>query len=122
MKNEQFDLCVIGAGSAGLSVAAGAVQLGLKTALIEKAEMGVSVIWEAAKFADPHMGPYAGELIGLWSLAITKSMKIGDITGMIAPYPTLGEISKRAAGAWFTPKLFSDRTRFIVKWLQKLPF
>ena len=68
------------------------------------------------------VGAGAGELIGVWALAITKGMKIGDITGMIAPYPTMGEISKRAAGAWFTPSLFSDRTRFIVKWLQKLPF
>ncbi|MEZ5814269.1 MAG: FAD-dependent oxidoreductase [Alphaproteobacteria bacterium] len=68
------------------------------------------------------VGPHAGELIGLWALAITKGMKIGDITGMIAPYPTLGEISKRVAGAWFTPSLFSDRTRRIVGCLQKLPF
>ncbi len=34
------DLVVIGAGSAGLSVAAGAAQLGLKVVLYEKAEMG----------------------------------------------------------------------------------
>ncbi|MEM7651407.1 MAG: FAD-dependent oxidoreductase [Pseudomonadota bacterium] len=68
------------------------------------------------------VGPNAGELIGLWALAITKGMKIGDITGMIAPYPTMGEISKRAAGAYFTPSLFSARTRRIVGWLQKLPF
>lgn len=67
-------------------------------------------------------GPQAGELIGLWILAISKGMKIGDITGMIAPYPTLGEISKRAAGAHFTPSLFSEKTRRIVGWLQKLPF
>lgn len=34
------DLCVIGAGSGGLSVAAGAAQLGRKVVLIEKSEMG----------------------------------------------------------------------------------
>ena len=68
------------------------------------------------------IGPHAGELIGIWSLAITKGMKLKDITSIIAPYPTLGEISKRAAGSWFTPSLFSDRTRFIVNLLQKLPF
>ena len=34
------DICVIGAGSGGLSVAAGASQMGAKVALIEKAEMG----------------------------------------------------------------------------------
>ena len=67
------------------------------------------------------VGPSAGELIGLWALAITNGMKIGAVTGMIAPYPTLGEISKRAAGAWYTPSLFSDKTRRIVGLLQKLP-
>ena len=34
------DICIIGAGSGGLSVAAGAVQMGARTVLIEKAEMG----------------------------------------------------------------------------------
>ncbi len=68
------------------------------------------------------VGPHAGELIGIWSLAITKGMKLKDLTGIIAPYPTFGEISKRVAGSWFTPSLFSDRTRFIVGLLKKLPF
>src|SRR5690348_13696282 len=34
------DLCVIGAGSGGLSVAAGAAQLGASTVLIERGKMG----------------------------------------------------------------------------------
>lgn len=34
------DICIIGAGSAGLSVAAGAVQMGARTVLIEEARMG----------------------------------------------------------------------------------
>ena len=34
------DLCVIGAGSAGLSVAAGAAQLGADVVLIERGAMG----------------------------------------------------------------------------------
>lgn len=68
------------------------------------------------------VGPHAGELIGIWSLAITKGMKLKDLTGIIAPYPTFGEISKRVAGSWFTPSLFSDKTRRIVGYLKKLPF
>lgn len=64
------------------------------------------------------VGPQAGELIGVWALAITSKQKIGAITAMIAPYPTLGEINKRAAGAWYTPSLFSDKTRNIVKYLK----
>ena len=33
------DICVIGAGSGGLSVAAGAVQMGAEVVLVEKAKM-----------------------------------------------------------------------------------
>ncbi|AUG51414.1 dihydrolipoyl dehydrogenase family protein [Thalassospira marina] len=62
-------------------------------------------------------GHQAGELIGLWSLAISRKMKMGAVAGHIAPYPTLGEISKRAAGAWYTPSLFSKKTRKIVRLL-----
>ncbi|MFN4130556.1 MAG: dihydrolipoyl dehydrogenase family protein, partial [Paracoccaceae bacterium] len=53
-------------------------------------------------------GPQAGELIGLWAFAIASRAKMSAITGMVAPYPTLGEISKRAAGAYFSPKLFDN--------------
>ncbi|MEF3048432.1 dihydrolipoyl dehydrogenase family protein [Pseudotabrizicola sp. L79] len=53
-------------------------------------------------------GPMAGELIGLWALAISSGLKMGAVAGMVAPYPTLGEISKRAAGAYFSPKLFDN--------------
>ncbi len=67
------------------------------------------------------IGPHAGELSSLWSLAISAGLKISAVAGMIAPYPTLGEINKRVAGAWYTPKLFSDRTRRVVSLLQKLP-
>jgi pyruvate/2-oxoglutarate dehydrogenase complex dihydrolipoamide dehydrogenase (E3) component len=65
------------------------------------------------------VGRQAGELIGLWSLAISKKMKIGAIAGMIAPYPTLGELSKRVAGAWYTPSLFGEKTRKLVRFLLK---
>jgi pyruvate/2-oxoglutarate dehydrogenase complex dihydrolipoamide dehydrogenase (E3) component len=68
------------------------------------------------------IGAHAGELLGLWALAITAGMKISAIAGMIAPYPTLGEVSKRAAGAWYTPSLFSPRTRWLVRILQKISF
>jgi pyruvate/2-oxoglutarate dehydrogenase complex dihydrolipoamide dehydrogenase (E3) component len=66
------------------------------------------------------VGPQAGELIALWALAIANRMKMGQIAGMVAPYPTLGEISKRAAGAYFTPSLFdSPRVKGIVGLVQR---
>ena len=63
------------------------------------------------------VGAGAGELIQTWVLAIGRKMKIGAMAGMIAPYPTLGEASKRAAGSYFAESLFSGRTKAIVRFL-----
>lgn len=54
------------------------------------------------------VGPQAGELIGVWALAMASDLKIGAVAGMVAPYPTLGEVSKRAAGAYYAPRLFGN--------------
>ena len=56
-----------------------------------------------------------------WVLAVQKRLKIGDMAGIIAPYPTLSEVSKRVSGAWYMPKLFSERTRRVVQTMQWLP-
>ncbi|MEM7271282.1 MAG: dihydrolipoamide dehydrogenase, partial [Pseudomonadota bacterium] len=67
------------------------------------------------------VGPQAGEQVSLWALAISKGMKIGDIAGFVAPYPTLSEVSKRAAGAYFGPRLFeSKRLKQVVRLLARL--
>ena len=65
------------------------------------------------------VGKGAGEMIHLWAFAIANKQKIGAMAGYVAPYPTLGEASKRVAGSHYTPKLFSDRTRKIVRFLSK---
>ncbi|HEX9570144.1 MAG TPA: FAD-dependent oxidoreductase [Rhodospirillales bacterium] len=65
------------------------------------------------------VGAHAGELIQTWVLAISQNVKIGGIAQMVAPYPTLGEVSKRAAGSFYTPQLFSERTRKIVRFLAR---
>jgi pyruvate/2-oxoglutarate dehydrogenase complex dihydrolipoamide dehydrogenase (E3) component len=66
------------------------------------------------------LGSQAGELIHPWVLAISRGLKVGALATMIAPYPTLGEVSKRAAGSYFSPKLFSERTKRLVRWLMRL--
>jgi len=66
------------------------------------------------------LGAHAGELIQPWGLAIGKGLKVGALATMIAPYPTLGEVSKRAAGSFFAPKLFGERTRRLVALLKHL--
>lgn len=65
------------------------------------------------------VGPQAGELIQVWVLALSQGIKIGAMAQMISPYPTLGEVSKRAAGGYYTPSLFSERTRKIVRFLSR---
>lgn len=54
------------------------------------------------------VGHQAGELIALWSMAIANNLKMSAVAGMVAPYPTLSEINKRAAGAYFSPRLFDN--------------
>jgi len=66
------------------------------------------------------VGAHAGELIQVWALAVSARLKIGALAGFVAPYPTFGEIGKRLAGSHYTPKLFSDRTRKIVRLLARL--
>ncbi len=65
------------------------------------------------------VGPHAGELIQPWVLAMTQKIKIGALATMIAPYPTLGEVNKRAAGSFYTKSLFSERTKKIVRFLAR---
>ncbi len=43
------------------------------------------------------VGYQASEMINMWSLAISQKMNISAISGYISPYPTVTEISKRAA-------------------------
>lgn len=66
------------------------------------------------------VGAQAGELIGLWALAIANNLKMSAIAGTVLPYPTLNEVSKRAAGAYFSPKLFDNpMVKRVVRFVQK---
>ena len=65
------------------------------------------------------VGAHAGELIQSWGLAISAKLKIGKLANYIAPYPTLGEANKRAAGEYFTPSLFGSKTRALVRFLSR---
>ena len=61
------------------------------------------------------VGAHAGELILPWVLAVQGKLRVKDLASVIAPYPTLSEATKRAAGGYFTPSLFSRRTRAMVR-------
>ena len=47
------------------------------------------------------VGSQSGELIQVWSLAISQGLKITAMTRWVAPYPTLGEVNTRAALGYY---------------------
>jgi pyruvate/2-oxoglutarate dehydrogenase complex dihydrolipoamide dehydrogenase (E3) component len=64
------------------------------------------------------VGASAGDMIGFWALALSKKMSVRDIAGHVAPYPTMGEIGKRAALAYFTDATRSGWVRRITRFLR----
>ncbi|MEQ8899958.1 MAG: FAD-dependent oxidoreductase [Roseovarius sp.] len=68
------------------------------------------------------VGAQAGELINLWAFILANGFKMKHVANMVAPYPTLNEINKRVAGAYFSPKLFDNPmvkcvVGFVQRWL-----
>ena len=68
------------------------------------------------------VGHQAGELISLWSLALANRLKMSQVAAMVAPYPSIGEINKRVAGAYFSPRLFESQfvkraVQFVQRWI-----
>ncbi len=83
----------------------------IKVMIVKGRPVGASIV-----------GAQAGELIGLWALVIANGLKMSAVASMVAPYPTLTEVSKRAAGAYFSPRLFDNPTvkrvvGFVQRWL-----
>lgn len=64
-------------------------------------------------------GAQAGEMINLWALAVSQGMKVRDIAGYVAPYPTLSEVGKRAATSFYTPSTRKPLVRSVIGFLQK---
>ncbi len=54
------------------------------------------------------VGRQAGELVAPYALAIANRMKLSAVASTVLPYPTLAEIGKRGAGAYFSGKLFDN--------------
>lgn len=66
------------------------------------------------------VGEHAGELIQMWSLAISQKLKIKAMTEWISPYPTLSEINKRAAYKFYSGATSSPLVRKVIGLLAKL--
>ena len=83
----------------------------IKVMVVKGRPVGVSIV-----------GHQAGELINLWSLVLANRLKMSQVAAMVSPYPTIGEVNKRAAGAYFTPRLFDNPTvkrvvQFVQRWI-----
>jgi len=67
------------------------------------------------------LAPHAGEMIGVWTLAIARRVPAAALAGLIVPYPTRAEAAKRALTGLFVPRLFASRTKSLVQLLIRLP-
>jgi pyruvate/2-oxoglutarate dehydrogenase complex dihydrolipoamide dehydrogenase (E3) component len=65
------------------------------------------------------VGAHAGELIAPWVLAISQSLDIRAMAGMVVAYPTFSEINKRAAMTFFASAAANPTVRRIVRWLRR---
>ncbi len=57
------------------------------------------------------LGLHGGELISEWVAALSGKVKLSTLAAAIHPYPTLGEINKKVAGALLSQKIFSEKVR-----------
>ncbi len=67
------------------------------------------------------VGPNAGELIAMWAMAMANGLKLSAIANTVLPYPTMSEINKRAASAYFSPRLFENpMVKRVVRLVQRV--
>jgi pyruvate/2-oxoglutarate dehydrogenase complex dihydrolipoamide dehydrogenase (E3) component len=57
------------------------------------------------------LGPHAGDLLAEWVAVLNGKVKLATLAAAVHPYPTIGEINKRVAGNFFTPKIFSEKVQ-----------
>jgi pyruvate/2-oxoglutarate dehydrogenase complex dihydrolipoamide dehydrogenase (E3) component len=65
------------------------------------------------------VGERAGELIQMWSLAVSQGLDIKAMTQWISPYPTFSEINRRVAYGYYATAAASPFVRRLVGWLAK---
>jgi pyruvate/2-oxoglutarate dehydrogenase complex dihydrolipoamide dehydrogenase (E3) component len=66
------------------------------------------------------VGAGADELIHPWVLALSHGLPLRKLaSGWVPPYPTRGDITRALGSAWYSPVLFSDRTRRLVSLLKR---
>jgi len=66
------------------------------------------------------VGTAAGELIQMWSLAVSQGLHLKAMTQWISPYPTLSEVNRRAAFGYYAAAATNPMVRKLIGWLAKL--
>ncbi len=57
------------------------------------------------------LGPRAGDLLAEWVALLNGGVKLSTLASAVHPYPTMGEINKRVAGQYLSPKIFSEKVQ-----------
>jgi pyruvate/2-oxoglutarate dehydrogenase complex dihydrolipoamide dehydrogenase (E3) component len=57
------------------------------------------------------LGPGGGELINEWVAVMNGKTKLSTLALAVHPYPTLGEINKKVAGAFLSSNFFSENIK-----------
>jgi pyruvate/2-oxoglutarate dehydrogenase complex dihydrolipoamide dehydrogenase (E3) component len=57
------------------------------------------------------LGPNAGDLLAEWVAVLNGNVKLATLAAAVHPYPTIGEINKRVAGNYLSPKIFSEKVQ-----------
>lgn len=65
------------------------------------------------------VGAQAGEILNLLSLAISQKMTMKTLAGFVSPYPTLGELVRRAAISYYAEAPGNPWVRRIVRLLSR---
>lgn len=65
------------------------------------------------------VGAQAGELIGMWALALSQGLNIKAMTEWVPPYPTLTEINKRVATGYYAGRPGNPTLRKVIDFLAK---
>ena len=66
------------------------------------------------------LGPHAGDLLAEWVAVLNGKVKLATLAAAVHPYPTMGEINKRVAGNFFSPKIFSEKIQKGLKFFFRL--
>jgi pyruvate/2-oxoglutarate dehydrogenase complex dihydrolipoamide dehydrogenase (E3) component len=66
------------------------------------------------------VGRDAGEMIGLWALAIARRLSVPDLATMVPPYPSRMDVSRRVAETFAGPGQAPRGQRRLIEWLRKL--